>query len=165
MGTELAPEREWNHDRELPWKEAKGDAARIGVARLLDDLAALYHSSPSLWAGDADPGGFAWIDGAGAADPWVVAWVRRGARPGGQEEVTVVVQNGAATARPEYLLGLPVPGRWDELLNTDAASYGGTNVGNSGSVWAEARPSGDHPASARVILPPRGTLFLRPSSG
>jgi 1,4-alpha-glucan branching enzyme len=163
MGTELAPEREWDHDRELPWKEADGDVARIGVARLLDDLAALYHSSPSLWAGDADPGGFAWIDGAGTADPWVVAWVRRGARPGGPEEVTVVVQNGAATARPEYLLGLPVPGRWDELLNTDAASYGGTNVGNSGSVWAEERPWGDHPASARVILPPRGTLFLRPS--
>ena len=165
MGSELAPEREWDHDRELPWAEARRDPARIGVARLLHDLTELYHSSPSLWAGDADPGGFEWIDGEGTADPWVVAWLRRGARPGGSEEVTVVVQNGAATARHDYRLGLPVPGRWDELLNTDGEWYGGTNVGNGGSVWAEARPSGDQPASALVTLPPRGTLFLRPSSG
>jgi len=164
MGTELAPEWEWNHDRQLPWKEAEGDVARIGYARLLDDLAALYHSSPSLWAGDADSAGFAWIDGEGTSDASVVAWVRRGAHPGMREEMTVVVQNGAATARRGYLLGLPVSGQWDELLNTDSESYGGTNVGNGGSVWAEAHPWGGQPASARVIVPARGTLFLRPSA-
>ena len=164
MGTELAPEREWDHDRELPWKEAEGDAARLGFARLIDDLAALYHASPSLWAGDADPGGFAWIDGEGTEDPSVVAWVRRGALPEMPEEVTVVVQNGAATVRQGYRLGLPVPGRWDEVLNTDSELYGGTNVGNGGAVVAEARPWSGHPASALVILPARGTLFLRPSA-
>ena len=164
MGTELAPDQEWNHDRQLPWKEAVGDVARIGYATLLGDLAALYHSSPSLWAGDDDPAGFTWIDGEGAADASVVAWVRRGALPGMQEEMTVVVQNGAATARHGYLLGLPAPGRWDEVLNTDAESYGGTNVGNGGSVWAEAQPWGGQPASAEIIVPPRGTLFLRPSA-
>jgi 1,4-alpha-glucan branching enzyme len=165
MGTELAPEREWDHDRELPWKEAEADAARLGFARLLDDLAALYHASPSLWAGDADPGGFAWIDGEGTTDPSVVAWVRRGALPEMPEEVTVVVQNGAATARHGYRLGLPVSGPWDEVLNTDSEHYGGTNVGNGGAVLAEPRPWGGHPASALVTLPPRGTLFLRPSAG
>ena len=163
MGTELAPEQEWNHDRQLPWKEAEGDAARIGYARLLDDLARLYHSSPSLWAGDHDPAGFEWIDGEGTSDPSVVAWVRRGAVPGMPEEITVVVQNDAATTRHGYLLGLPAPGQWDELLNTDSASYGGTNVGNGGRVWAEAQPCGGQPASAQVVVPARGTLFLRPS--
>jgi 1,4-alpha-glucan branching enzyme len=165
MGTELAPEREWNHDRELPWQEAEGDVARIGYARLLDDLATLYHASPSLWAADDDPAGFAWIDGEGTADPSVVAWLRRGALPGMAEEMTVVVQNGAATVRRDYLLGLPVAGRWAELLNTDSAYYGGTNVGNGGVVLAEAEPWGGHPASARVTVPARGTLFLRPVAG
>jgi 1,4-alpha-glucan branching enzyme len=164
MGSELAPEREWNHDRQLPWKEAEGDVARIGYARLLDDLAALYHSSPSLWAGDHDPEGFSWIDGEGTSDPSVVAWLRRGAIPGMEEEIMVVVQNGAATARHGYLLGLPSSGRWDEVLNTDSESYGGTNVGNGGSVWAEAQPWGGQPASAQITVPPRGTLFLRPSA-
>ncbi|HEV8252708.1 MAG TPA: 1,4-alpha-glucan branching protein GlgB [Candidatus Limnocylindria bacterium] len=165
MGTELAPEREWDHDRELLWREAEADAARLGFARLLDDLAALYHASPSLWAGDGDPGGFSWIDGEGTTDPSVVAWVRRGALPEMPEEVTVVVQNGAATARHGYRLGLPVSGPWDEVLNTDSEHYGGTNVGNGGAVLAEPRPWGGHPASALVTLPPRGTLFLRPSAG
>jgi 1,4-alpha-glucan branching enzyme len=164
MGSELAPEQEWNHDRALPWKEAEGDPARAAYARLFADLAELYRSSPSLWAGDSDPGGFAWIDGEGTTDPYVVAWVRRGTVPGmPRDELTVVVQNGAATPRQGYRLGLPVVGRWEEVLNTDSASYGGTNVGNGGAVLAEPHPWGGHPASAIVTLPARGVLFLRPA--
>ena len=164
MGSELAPEQEWNHDRALPWKEAEGDPARAAYARLFADLAELYRSSPSLWAGDSDPGGFAWIDGEGTTDPYVVAWVRRGTVPGMlRDELTVVVQNGAATPRQGYRLGLPVVGRWEEVLNTDSATYGGANVGNGGAVLAEPRPWGGHPASAIVTLPARGVLFLRPA--
>jgi 1,4-alpha-glucan branching enzyme len=164
MGTELAPEREWSHDRALPWNEAEVDPARRAYARLVDDLAALYSSSSSLWAGDSDPEGFAWIDGEGATDPSVVAWLRRGAVPGAShDEVTVVVQNGAARPLSGYRLGLPVAGRWDEVLNTDSARYGGANVGNGGSVMAERQPWGGQPASALVTLPARGILFLRPA--
>jgi 1,4-alpha-glucan branching enzyme len=164
MGTELAPEGEWNHDRELPWRMAEGDPARAAYARFLADLAVLYRSSPSLWAGDPDPGGFEWIDGEGLTDAWVVAWLRRGSAAGTPDELTVVVQNGAATARRGYRLGLPATGAWDEVLNTDSAHYGGTNIGNSGRVVAEARPWGGQPASAVVTVPPRGVLFLRPAS-
>jgi 1,4-alpha-glucan branching enzyme len=81
------------------------------------------------------------------------------------DEVTVVVQNGAARPLSGYRLGLPVAGRWDEVLNTDSARYGGANVGNGGSVMAERQPWGGHPASALVTLPARGVLFLRPAPG
>jgi 1,4-alpha-glucan branching enzyme len=165
MGTELATEGEWNHDRALPWEEAEVDPARDAYSRFLADLTALYHSSPSLWAGDPDPAGFEWIDGEGVTDVSVVAWLRRSSMPGRPEELTVVVQNGAATARLGYQLGLPVAGAWNEVLNTDSEHYGGTNVGNGGQVMAEAVPWGGQPASAVVTVPPRGVLFLRPASG
>ena len=164
MGTELAPEGEWNHDHALPWKEADGDPARATYATFLADLAAVYHSSPSLWARDPDPEGFAWIDGEGMTDPSVVAWLRRGALPDGAEELTVVVQNGASTTR-RYRLGLPSVGWWEEVLNTDAQRYGGTDIGNPGPIEAEARSWGGQPASALVTIPPLGILFLRPAAG
>jgi len=165
MGTELAPAGEWNHDRSLPWKEAERDPARLAYARFLDDLAALYVASPALWAGDAEADGFSWIDGQGETDASVTAWVRKGAAPGRAEEVLVVVQNGASTARPRYRLGLPLPGRWDEVLNTDSRHYGGTDLGNGGRVLAEPQPWGGYPASAVITLPPLGVLFLRPAAG
>jgi 1,4-alpha-glucan branching enzyme len=164
MGSELAPEEEWNHDRSLPWEIAERDPLRLGHARFLADLAAVYHDSPSLWAGDPDPDGFAWIDGEGAVDASVVAWLRRGARSAHDEELMVVVQNGASTARRAYRLGLPHPGPWNEVLNTDSEHYGGSNLGNGGRVVAEPMPWGGQPASAVVTVPPLGVLFLRPSS-
>jgi 1,4-alpha-glucan branching enzyme len=165
MGSELAPAAEWNHDGTLPWKEAERDPARTAFARFMADLADLYHSSPSLWAGDPDPEGFAWIDGEGTTDASVVAWLRRGGELGRPEDLIVVVQNGASTSRGSYRLGLPQAGAWDELLNTDSVHYGGTNVGNGGRIMAEAQPWGGQPASALVTLPPQGVLFLRPGAG
>jgi 1,4-alpha-glucan branching enzyme len=76
-----------------------------------------------------------------------------------------VVQNGASTARPRYRLGLPLPGNWDEVLNTDSRHYGGSDLGNGGRVLAEPRPWGGHPASAVITVPPLGVLFLRPAAG
>ncbi len=164
MGSELAPAGEWNHDRTLPWKEAEQDPARAAYARYLADLAALYLASPPLWARDADPSGFAWIDGEGTTDASVVAWLRRGGLPGEAEEVMVVVQNGASTARRRYRLGLPSPGSWDVALDTDAADYGGTGA-DQRSVRAEGTPWGGQPASAVLNLPALSVLFLRPSRG
>jgi 1,4-alpha-glucan branching enzyme len=160
MGTELAPAGEWAHDRELPWAQAKADPSRVEYARFLADLAVLYRSSPSLWAGDPDQEGFEWIDGEGLADAWVVAWLRRGSAAEKRDEL-VVVQNGAATARHGYRLGLPATGAWDEVLNTDSVHYGGTDVGNGGRVVAEPQPWGGQPASSLITVPPRGVLFLR----
>ena len=164
MGTELAPDGEWDHDVALPWQKAAGDPLRTGVARLVDDLGELYRSSPALWAGDPDPSGFAWIDGDGAIDASVLAWLRRGNQEQRPAELMVVVQNGASTARRDYRLGLPLPGPWEEVLNTEAERYGGSDAGNGSRILAEATPSGGQPASALVTLPALGTLFLRPGA-
>ena len=164
MGSEIAPAGEWNHDLPIPWEVAIGDPLRIAFGRLVDDLGALYRRSPALWAGDPDPEGFAWIDGEGTNDASVVAWLRRGPAPGLPDEQMVVVQNGASTLRRGYRLGLPLPGIWEEVLNTDSEHYGGTNVGNGGQIVADGSPWGGQPASATVTVPPLGTLFLRPAA-
>ncbi|MEO8251190.1 MAG: 1,4-alpha-glucan branching protein GlgB [Chloroflexota bacterium] len=165
MGSELAPDREWDHDRALPWEEAARDSLRIALLRLLDDLGTLYRASPSLWAGDSDPESFAWIDGEGVTDPSVLAWLRRGERTNRLAELMVIVHSGASTERRGYRLGLPLPGQWDEVLNTDSEFYGGGNVGNAGRIVADATPWGGQPASALIRVPPLGTLFLRPAAG
>jgi 1,4-alpha-glucan branching enzyme len=74
MGTELAPQNEWNHDASLDWHLAD-DPIRAGLARYLADLGALYRRSPALWRGDPDPAGFAWIDCTDTAN-CVVSYVR-----------------------------------------------------------------------------------------
>ena len=163
MGSELAPEREWDHDHALPWRDLEADPRRAAMALLVGDLGALYKSSPALWAGDPDASGFAWIDPDGESDMSIVAWLRRGSAEPFGDDLLVIVQNGASTAR-RYRLGLPSAGPWDEVLNTDAADYGGSNVGNLGRIMAEPMPWGGQPASAVVTVPPLAVLFLRPAS-
>ena len=122
MGTELAPTAEWNHDRQLPWKEADGDPAR---ETLRADTWPTWQrcTTPRRHSGRATPTRRASPGSTARAltDASVVAWLRRGALPAAAEEVTVVVQNGASTARRRYRLGLPASGRWEVVLSTDAA--------------------------------------------
>jgi 1,4-alpha-glucan branching enzyme len=158
MGTELAPMEEWSHDRQLPWHQAD-DPPRAAFARYLADLGALYRSEPALWAADPDPDGFGWID-ATDADASVYAYQR--VDPASGRRVAVVM-NLTPLPRPGYRVGLPVAGRWDEVLNSDAELYGGSNVGNLGGVEAVAQPWHGQPASAELTLPPLGVLVLRPA--
>jgi 1,4-alpha-glucan branching enzyme len=156
MGTELAPWEEWSHDRALPWDQAD-EPMRAGLGRFMEDLGALYLATPALWAADHDPEGFAWID-ATDVESSVYAWIRRAG-----EDVAVVVLNLTPVTRHGYRLGLPLPGRWVEALNSDSAHYGGSNAGNLGGVEADAdAPFHAQPASAELTLPPLSGLILRP---
>jgi 1,4-alpha-glucan branching enzyme len=163
MGTELASIAEWNHDLPLPWHEAAGDPLQAALGQLVEDLGAAYGSSPALWASDPDLDGFAWIDGEGAVDPAVVAWIRRGNPPGASADLVVVVQNGAMKPAASYRLGLPQAGPWDVVLNTDSERYGGASATSAARIHAEEVPSGGQPASAVLTLPPLATLYLRPA--
>jgi 1,4-alpha-glucan branching enzyme len=155
MGTELAPDQEWDHDRPLPWERSE-DPLRACLGRFMEDLGALYLASPALWASDPEPTTFAWIDAADVESS-VYSWIRRA----GADEL-VVIQNLTPVPRHGYRLGLPRGGRWEEAMNTDSAHYGGSDVGNLGGVEAVDEPWHGQPASAVLTLPPLGTLVLRP---
>jgi 1,4-alpha-glucan branching enzyme len=155
MGGELAQEAEFNHDASPQW-HVLDDPLHRGVQQLVRDLNHLYIEEPALHALDSDPGGFEWLIGDDAANS-VYAYRRC---DGGGREVTVIC-NFTPVPRTAYRIGLQRAGHWDEVLNTDASVYGGSNVGNGGLVVTEPVPSHGKPQSVSLTLPPLATIVLR----
>jgi 1,4-alpha-glucan branching enzyme len=159
MGDEFGQEREWNHDIGLDW-QLLADPMHHGVQQLVRDLNELYRSTPALHQLDCEPEGFAWIDTANAAES-VVSYLRRGR---GSNQIAVVVCNFTPVVREGYRIGVPRPGRYRERINTDAAEYAGSGVGNTGEVDADSHPMHGHPYSLCLRLPPLGALILTTES-
>jgi 1,4-alpha-glucan branching enzyme len=159
MGQEIAQWREWSEARELDWWLLTY-APHQGVQRLVRDLNALHAAHRALHAYDLDFEKFRWID-ADDADRSVFTWLRLGddAAP-----PVAVLCNFTPVPREHYRIGLPRDGAWREVLNTDAACYGGANIGNLGRVMARHDPAFGLPASADVTLPPLGVLYLMPET-
>jgi 1,4-alpha-glucan branching enzyme len=158
MGGEFAQRGEWNHDTGPEWYLLDQPLHR-GVQTVLRDLNRAYRELPSLHRRDTSPEGFRWVvlDDSGQS---VFAYLRFG--EAGDAPVLVVC-NFTPVPRHGYRLGVPRGGAWQEVLNTDAAVYGGSNLGNGGTVFAEDTPHGDFPASLALTLPPLATLILQAS--
>jgi 1,4-alpha-glucan branching enzyme len=159
MGGEFAQWSEWSEERELDWWLLQFDQ-HAGVQRLVRDLNLLYREHAAMHARDAEPGGFQWID-ADDAEQSTFTWLRFGAK--GDLPVAVLC-NFTPVPRVGMRIGLPLAGRWREIMNTDAVAYGGSGMGNLGAVKAEKLPHRGFPASATVVLPPLGSVWLVPES-
>ena len=150
---------EWNHDAELPWALA-AEGRHAGVQRLVRDLNALYRLYPALHRLDCEAAGFEWLVSTDAEQS-VFAWLRCDE----QGNSIMVVCNFTPMPRHAYRIGMPGDAqRWRELLNTDAAIYGGNNLGNGPEPLAtEALAAHGQPQSLSLSLPPLATLFLAPA--
>jgi len=160
MGGELAQEREWSHERSLDWHLLERPEHR-GVQALVGDLNRFYRDEPALWEIDGEPAGFTWLE-LNDAPANVIAFARFSL---GAERTVVCVCNFSPVPRTCYRVGLPRPGRWREVLNTDATVYGGSGVGNSGAVDAEELGWHGQQWSAELQVPPLGVLWLAPEGG
>jgi 1,4-alpha-glucan branching enzyme len=158
MGCEFGQESEWSEERSLDWWLLDNPDHR-GVQSLVRDLNQVYRTTPALWSTDVDPEGFAWID-ANDADGNVFSFLRRGKR-GQEQSLLACVANYSGSPKEGYRVGLPLTGRWAEVLNTDADAYSGSGVGNMGAVYAEAVEHHGQPASVTLRIPPLGVLWLR----
>ena len=127
-----------------------------GVQALVRDLNRLYRETPALHARDCEPRASAGSSSTTTTQS-VFAWLRCGAR---SDPPVAVVCNFTPVPREGYRVGLPYQGNWREVLNTDAGSYGGSNMGNSAASRPRRNPSHGFPASATLTLPPLATLFL-----
>jgi 1,4-alpha-glucan branching enzyme len=156
MGGEIAQRREWDHDSALEWS-LENDPGHAGVQRLVADLNRLYLESPALWERDSSPEGFRWID-ANDADNNVFSFYRTGLNP---DEHVIFIANLAPVPRSGFRIGVPKKGRYEEILNTDSEIYGGSGVGNLGSVVATDTPWHGLDHSVEVTLPPLGVVWLR----
>ena len=158
MGSEWGQASEWSQEAGLDWAALRGER-HAGMQRLVADLNAAYRDDPALWSGDFTPDGFSWIDANDSAGN-VVSFLRLAADGSGR--VLACVANFAGQPHLNYRIGLPLAGRWREVVNTDAKVYGGSGVGNLGAVQAVAEPWHGRPNSARITVPPLGVLWLAP---
>ncbi|GFN07247.1 hypothetical protein Smic_58030 [Streptomyces microflavus] len=164
MGQEFAQGAEWSEGHGPDWwlldpsYEASGD--HRGVRDLVGDLNAVYGAVPALWQRDTVPEGFSWVDG-GAAEDNVFAFLRYDA----DGSPLLAVSHFSPVVRHDYRLGVPETGTegWVEVLNTDAARYGGSDVRNEEPLKAEAVPAHGRPASISLTLPPLATVWFRPA--
>ncbi|HKY25240.1 MAG TPA: 1,4-alpha-glucan branching protein GlgB [Gaiella sp.] len=157
MGGELGQGTEWSESESLDWYVLDYPLHR-GVLDCVADLNRVYRSEPSLWEADHRPEGFEWLVGDAREDN-VLAYARFTAD---RSRVLVCLASFSPVVRHHWRLPLPLGGRWREALNTDAAEYGGSGIGNLGVVEAEAEPFHGRPFSAAVTLPPLATVWLVP---
>ena len=157
MGGEFGQPSEWNENVEMEWERLEQGPFHVGLMRWVEDLNKLYRREPALWQADYDENGFYWVDCTDKAN-CVAAFIRQA--PGHSRPVLVVIHLTTGVQR-DYRLGLPQGGYWRELLNSDSAEYGGSNVGNSGGVTAEMISSHHQACSARFTLPPLGILVFQ----
>jgi 1,4-alpha-glucan branching enzyme len=163
MGSEFAQDAEWAESRSLDWWHLD-DPAHRGVLQLVTDLNTRYRELPALWSLDVDPSGFQWID-ANDSSGNVLSFLRYGkhsdqGEDGDGAQVLACVANFAGMPHLGYRIGLPRPGHWREVLNTDAEGYGGSGVGNYGGIHAVETPWHGQPYSATIAAPPLGTVWF-----
>jgi 1,4-alpha-glucan branching enzyme len=154
MGNELAQRDEWSHDRSLDW-HLLAQPRHQGVQALVRDLNRLYRSVPALHELDCDSAGFEWLV-MHDADRGVFAWLRKGRDI---RERCLVVVNFTPGVYRDYRIPVPFSGTWREVLNTDAAAYGGSNVGNAGAI--RTLEEGSVP-EVSLVIPPLAAIFFVP---
>jgi 1,4-alpha-glucan branching enzyme len=156
MGDEFGQGDEWNHESSLPWHLLQYPV-HAGMLRWVSDLNRAYREHPALYERDFEPGGFQWVDCNDAADS-TLSWLRWASS---EAPPVLVVCNFTPVPRYDYQLGVPRPGAWLEVLNSDATVYGGSGIGNLGKVVATAQSHHGQPASLSLRLPPLACIFLR----
>ena len=156
MGCEFGQWREWNVESSLDW-HLLDDPLHQGLRQWVQDLNHTYQREASLHQMDFEPDGFSWID-CNDNENSVVSFIRRGRNP---QDFTVMLVNFTPVPRPGYRFGVPEGGWYRELLNSDGALYGGSNLGSGGGVMADDQPSHGFNHSLCVTVPPLGFVMFK----
>ncbi|KWT90162.1 1,4-alpha-glucan branching protein GlgB [Candidatus Magnetominusculus xianensis] len=157
MGSEFGQWREWNFDASLDWHLLDYEPHQK-LLRYVKDLNALYRDEKSLHEIDFNHHGFEWVDFTDYQNS-LISFIRKGKDP---DDIMVCVFNFTPVPRQNYRIGVPVEGFYKEMLNSDAETYWGSNVGNWGGfhadhIWWQGRPY-----SLSLQLPPLGAVLLKP---
>ncbi len=156
MGSEFGQWQEWSHERSLDWQLLESPL-HAGLQRFVTDLNQCYSAEPALHEVDFEQAGFEWID-CNDHEASVISLIRRAADP---DDWLVVVLNWTPIVRHGYRIGVPEAGYYEEILNSDAEVYGGSNVGNEGGRETEPVATHGHQQSLVLTLPPMAGLILK----
>ena len=156
MGTDIGDHQEWNHDSSLPW-DVLQYPIHMGLQTFVRDLNTLYRSHPALYEVDFDHTGFEWLDISDIENS-VISFIRRAQHPA---DYIIFVCNFTPVPRYNYAVGVPDAGYYKEILNSDSAIYGGSNVGNAGGVMATNITRHGRRNSISITLPPLGVIAFQ----
>ena len=155
MGTEFGQGREWDSAGVLDWYVLEYPLHQ-GMQRMVRDLNKLYQGSAALHRYEFDWQGFEWID-CNDAQQSVISYLRKGH----DGELMVVVINLTPVTRHNYRIGVPLPGGYREVFNSDSEFYGGSNVGNGcHPLPAEELNWMNRSHSLSLTLPPLAGIVL-----
>ncbi len=157
MGQELGQYEEWDWQGQIRWDLLQYPFHRK-LQALVAELNRLYRDLPALFEVEHSFSGFEWID-IHDVDSSVISFLRRAKDP---EDFLVFVCNFTPQPRMNYRIGVPAAGHYDEILNTDADMFGGSNVGNFGGRSADPAECHGRPFSLSLTLPPLAVIVLRP---
>jgi 1,4-alpha-glucan branching enzyme len=154
MGSEIGDWNEWSHDRGLPWELLQFDYHRK-LQDYVRELNRIYSSHPALYEVDFSYTGFEWLDFRDVENS-IISFLRRAAGGG----FLVVVCNFTPVPRTPYTIGVPEPGYYREILNSDSSLFGGSNMGNAGGVMSQPIPSHGRPHNIRITVPPLAVVVF-----
>ncbi len=158
MGGEIAQWSEWKHDESVQWDLAQYER-HYQVRDMVSQLNQLMRSRQALHTLDFQPEGFEWVR-LNDSHTSVLAFLRRGE---GERDWLLAAFNFTPVVRDEYELGVPLPGGWREIFNSDAEEYGGGGVGNAGYLQTVEEECDGRPHRLKVTIPPLGAVFLEPA--
>ena len=158
MGGEFGQWAEWSHESSLEWHLLQYES-HSGLQKLVADLNATYRAQRALHELDCDPAGFEWIDGADSQQS-MLSFMRKSK---GGDEIVVAVFNFTPVPRHNYRVGVPRPGYWREIFNSDSQQYGGADFGNLGGMDTQDIAWHGKQHSLNVIVPPLGAIFFKSS--
>jgi len=156
QGGEFAQRHEWRHDFSLDWHEADRSLNK-GIQQLVADLNSFYKSEPALYERNFSGDGFEWIDFNDNTNS-VLAWIRKGTD---SDDNIIFIANFTPLCRENYRIGVPQPGIYQEVLNSDKAQYGGSNCGKEGTHETTPIPKHGRTHSMSLTLPPLGVMALK----
>ena len=159
QGGEIGQFSEWAHDRSVDWHLLGESPLHVQLMTFVAELNRLYASTRALHMHDVGLSGFQWVD-ADDNENSVFSFLRKGDGP---HDVVLCLFNCTPVPRNDYRVGVPVGGRWRELLNSDAQPFGGSGLGNLGGVTADDVACHGRPASLRLTLPPLAAVYLTPA--
>ncbi len=158
MGSEIGQTTEWNSEAQVEWW-LLDHAVHRQLQTYCTEINNLYRREPSLYEVDFQPAGFEWIDFRDNENS-IISFVRRAKQ---RDDYLVFVCNFTPQPHLSYRIGMPEAGLHHEIFNSDAGMFGGSNLGNGGSVIAEPTEAHGRPASATLVLPPLGVVVLKPA--
>jgi 1,4-alpha-glucan branching enzyme len=155
MGSDIGSPWEWNNDGAVPWDLLQYDVHKK-LQVFVKELNRLYRSEPALFEIDFHHSGFEWVD-FHDADNSIIAFIRRGENGA----FVLFCCNFTPVPRQKYRFGVPEEGIYEEILNSDSALFGGSNMGNGGIVSTQPIASHGRPCSVTVTLPPLAVVAFR----